>query len=54
MSNIIHVSVSHMIYPVTEDVLGQVFQKYGYEVTRMTVLQGCGSVEASVQLQLSC
>ena len=51
MSNIIHVSVSHMIYPVTEDVLGQVFQKYGYEVTRMTVFQGCGSVEASVQLQ---
>lgn len=51
MSNIIHVSVSHTIYPVTEVVLRQVFEMYGYSVTTMAVLQGRGWVEASVQLQ---
>jgi hypothetical protein len=51
MSNIIHVSVSHTIYPVTEVVLRQVFEMYGYGVTMMAVFQGRGWVEASVQLQ---
>lgn len=51
MSNIIHVSVSHMIYPVTEVVLRQVFELYGCGVTRMAVFEGNGWVEASVQLR---
>ena len=38
MSNIIHVSVSHMIYPVIEDVLRQVLEMYDYGVTTIGLL----------------
>jgi hypothetical protein len=51
MSNIICVSVSHMIYPVTEAVLREVFEMHGYGVTMMALFQGSGWAKASVQLR---
>lgn len=50
MSSVIHVSVSHIVYPVTEAVLRKVFELYGCGVVRMVVFQGNSSVEASVQM----
>ena len=51
MSSVIHVSVSHRVYPVTEVVVHEVFETYGYGVIRLVVFQGDGWAEASVQLR---
>lgn len=48
MSSTLRVTVTHVLYPVTEVVLHQVFEVYGHRVVEMCVFQGVATVEAYV------